>query len=415
MSETKHESVSRVLRRWTVNPSRGQLALLVTISVSGCLLYLFVRHGSYAALSSALGVGKIPLHDFEAFFYPMGRKVYEDPTPVDGFLYSPFAAMLFGLLGFLPYKVAAIAWASILLASTLWIALAAGKLLCLRDVGLRLFSVVLTVLCYPALHNLKFGQVSTLLFAGALLAYAAALRDKSRTAAFLLSIVIAVKYYAFILALPFVYRRDLRVMGYLIGFLLIWLVLLPALLLGPSDTLTFYANVAGQLDTRFAGNIQDRNSQSLASFLHRLGVSDGIRILIQIVASVALAGWSLILARTRRRDDMLDAFVVALCATPFVVPTSWPHYFVYLPFCQIAVWSRLRGGRQNRVWWLAVVLTSLSTLSSSMILFDAVANRHLFVRAFVLLAGNLALLGGLACARQTGSVLREYGASTCGK
>jgi hypothetical protein len=34
---------------------------------------------------------------------------------------------------------------------------------------------------------------------------------------------------------------------------------------------------------------------------------------------------------------------------PFVVQTSWPHYFVYLPFYQMALWLG-RGARQVSVW-----------------------------------------------------------------
>ena len=52
-------------------------------------------------------------------------------------------------------------------------------------------------------------------------------------------------------------------------------------------------------------------------------------------ANCVLVGW------LQRREDpnatALSATALFL-SLPFVVQTSWPHYFVYLPFCQTALW-----------------------------------------------------------------------------
>jgi hypothetical protein len=39
------------------------------------------------------------------------------------------------------------------------------------------------------------------------------------------------------------------------------------------------------------------------------------------------------------------------------VPTSWPHYFVFLPFCQVFLLSELLGGARGKAWrsWLALL------------------------------------------------------------
>ena len=46
-------------------------------------------------------------------------------------------------------------------------------------------------------------------------------------------------------------------------------------------------------------------------------------------------------------------------ALPFVVPTSWPHYFVFLPFCQAALWVVLGEARAHWLWRVPVACSAV--------------------------------------------------------
>src|SRR5690606_18202595 len=89
------------------------------------VLYLKVRHQSVSGLLAALGSGRTPLHDFEAFFYPMGQAFLGGETPV--FVYSAWAALLFVPLGLLPYVAAAWIWFVVLVAAALWLVVEAAR------------------------------------------------------------------------------------------------------------------------------------------------------------------------------------------------------------------------------------------------------------------------------------------------
>jgi hypothetical protein len=375
--------------------ARSKLKSLALALVATCLVtcaYLVARHQTFEALQRALGFGATPLHDFEAFFYPMGRKVFTDPKPVEGFLYTPFAALLFAPLAALPYSVAAGLWAAFVVGCTLiiaglaWLQFANAK-------GLpRALAPLLVIGSYPALHNLKFGQVSTCLVAFALLAVCAYQHGRIRVAALLLAAVFAVKLYLGVLALLFVFRRDRRALAYFVFGSLVMLALLPAVLLGAQDALDFYRDVANQLHERFGAGIKDANSQGVAAVLRRLGLR-ALALPVQLVAIGVLALWARRLARGSR-SEIIASVIVLLGMTPFVAPTSWPHYFVYLPFGQAFVQSLLRGGGGAR-FWFAQASNWLSMLLVAMPFFDFVADRVQFVAAGFPFFANLLLLVGL--------------------
>jgi alpha-1,2-mannosyltransferase len=61
--------------------------------------------------------------------------------------------------------------------------------------------------------------------------------------------------------------------------------------------------------------------------------------------------------------------VLISLSTPFLIATSWPHYFVFLPFVQLFLLHRALNGRADALgrlavflflWAPAVVLTSVA-------------------------------------------------------
>jgi alpha-1,2-mannosyltransferase len=389
------EDIRPAPARGAASPLRWWPEALVLVLVAG---YLALVHRDVDALQRALGFGKIPMHDFKTIFFPMGEVVLDRPVPVNGFLYSPAAALGFAAIAWLPYAAAAAIWAGFLLLTLLALARSTRWVLPDAPAWLHLVGFGLCVSSYPALHGLKFGQVSTPLCLALVIAFVAQARGRPRSAAASLSLAVVVKFYAAFWGLLFAFRRDLRAILWTAGISVVGLLLVPVVVLGLDATLDFYADVARQLDARFGSGVRDHNAQGVAAVLRRWGVAREAIPFLRWGGCAALAAWAFVLAR-RPGPGPLHGFVVLLCATPFLVPSAWPHYFAYLPFAQVVIWSALVGARKHVWWWLAQVATAGSVALSSMPGFDLVGNRHTFARAGLLLVADLLVLAGLAAAR----------------
>ena len=84
----------------------------------------------------------------------------------------------------------------------------------------------------PLLHNLKWGQVSTLVTGGAFATLFLYRRGRVTAAAVVLGLAVAVKYYVAVVAFAFLLRRDWRFLAVLaVTVVLFWLVIPTACLL----------------------------------------------------------------------------------------------------------------------------------------------------------------------------------------
>jgi hypothetical protein len=382
--------------------SRKVLAMSLAV-VALLVLYLWVVHGSSSRLLLSLGFGEVPLHDYFYFFYPMGEKLLREPKPVEGFLYSPFAALFFVPFGRAPYQASAFVWALILLFLVAWLAREAARLGS-KSPALAVLGVALMLSSFPLLHDLKFGQVSILIVA--LLWTSAVLYDRGQgiSAAACLAFAAAFKAYPLFFLSYFVVKRDLRFVATTLGFLLVLLVFVPVVALGSSDTWAFYVDVASQLDTRFGAGVADVNSQSFASLgerlvLRPLGLDSSPFHALFTTFRYALCGVLLFgLSRFVRRPEFStrDAFLWLFLATPFVVATSWPHYFVYLPLAVVgtlAMLPRVQVSKRRR--GIALGGSAIAAVLSNIVFFDCVNDRKLYATSGLLFLANLAAIVAL--------------------
>jgi hypothetical protein len=376
-------------------------------------VYLYLRYPTLKGLLRSLGVGHTPLHDFQAFFYPMGRSLLDGASPVDGFLYTPLAALLFVPLGQLPYATAAAIWTALLLSL---VAVLAGFSVG-RDVIASCLGVTLSIASVPVLHDLKFGQVSLLIVVALLACGVCYRRGHVRAAAACLAFAASLKLYPLLFALHFVFRRDLRALVATGVFLLIGLLLVPVVMLGVESTFGFYSNVAGQLDARFFDPIADINSQSLRSLLDRwaAGAAPAVRLALD-GARYAICGALLVVSyRMARRTDATatqHAFMWLFLCTPFFVATSWPHYFVYLPPVVTAILAEARTlPRRTAARSVAMLGAGGAALLSSMFFFDLVHDRKLYVRSGVLFYANLLAMLAFIAVTVAGRPHRSGGVS----
>ena len=85
---------------------------------------------------------------------------------------------------------------------------------------------------------------------------------------------------------------------------------------------------------------------------------------------------------------------------PFVVQTSGPHYFVFLPFCQATLWVVLGDARAHCLWRVLIVCSAMLTSGYCFALFSSWRSYRREVGAlWVADAALLCSLYGLALRR----------------
>lgn len=314
--------------------------------------------------------------DFMGPYLEMARA--EDPTRIaHGFLYSPFFALLLRPLRYVDPGVASWIWLVVqVLASAAVVFL---PLRILRPRGaLRDGYLFVALTGFPLVHGFHWGQVSALLVAAALLGVVARASRHPRWAGVCLALAISVKFYPALWLLPFLCLEDWRVVGTSALASVVFLVLLPLAWIGPEGTLRFYGEIVDTL-ARLRGTLwaDAPNMQYLPAVLARAtgGGTDAFQALAW-GSLLAAAGIVAAIVSTVRRSGAAAlpwAMGVAFATTPLVVSPSWPHYFAYLPFCQLVCASTLLDGHRSPLARrMGIAAVGLSVVLSSAVLFRVV-------------------------------------------
>ncbi len=343
------------------------------------------------------------MQDFVGFYYPMGQQVRQVPTPVGGYYYSSFFAVLLAPIGGLTLSSAMKVWGAIQLLGFVAICLIPARgLLKLSGRNTILF-MALCATSYPLLNNLKWGQVSILLTVCAVAAAVAANRRQSVLAGILLAFAAAIKFYPAIFVVYFLLRRDVRACVSFALAACIFYVVVPSAMLGFSNWLGFETAILDMIG-RAGLAARDTNSQyfvhvgqrwlaSLAPGAGGAGFAMSLTWLGYAIAASALAMAWLLQRRAWCAGQELS--VVAIFVTiPFLVKTSWPHYFAYLPLCQAAVLSHACSyvGLSRPLGRGLLALSVLSMALSSTFLLNLFPSWNPYNSSGMLFLSNLALL-----------------------
>lgn len=319
-----------------------------------CLLLLALVAGYYYWVWGTVGNFVIALDhcqvlfcDFTKQYYPTGQTLFETATPTNGYFYSSFFAILMAGMAKLELETAVFLWGVVQFITVLLLFLLPSQLFRQRSSWLVVVYGGVLITAVPVLHNLKWGQVSILItvcILGTLYFYQ---NGRKLPAALLLAFAFSIKYYAGIFLIYFALKREWRflvVFAVVVG--LSWGVL-PLLLLGLENNLHFYQVIAERIEhARTTWMLEDINAQYFPSVATRwfeaFSAVPPARAVLQWLgyAVVGVNLWVLVkVGRQKTADELPLAFVLLFLSLPFLVETSWPHYFVYLPFCQLLVWK----------------------------------------------------------------------------
>ena len=356
------------------NPSRLPTILAGAASLVAILIYYRLLWGDLPGFAAAIDHCPDLFCDFRLQFYPTGRALLLGGEPVQGYFYgAPFACLL-SLFAITSLPVSLWLWGGFQVAALVSLFLGPLRDRRLLDPGRAAVYVLLFFGSVPILHNLKWGQVSVTLVASELIAFRLYDRSHKLGAALLLAIAIAIKFYPAIFLLYFVLRRDGAFVLVCLGAT-IALFVLPAAWIGWERTFEFQTAASRALVAARDSWIQhDPNSQFLPHVVRRLcGFGSGRGWVLG--RSLAYGGCAVLflvtLVALRRGDDSADqaARMLFFLSTPLWVPTSWPHYFCYLPACQWMILNDLArpSGRSLAVTVVAGALVSLSVALSSVV------------------------------------------------
>lgn len=389
----------------------------VSAGVLAATVWWLIEFGSVDAFVEHIGINRNLFADFVKHYHWQARIVAgNDPVQVvPGFYYSPFLAILLWPLHGFDAAAARWPWAAIQL-----LALGAWVWLPLRTLGVRQPLVVagyvgLALTCFPALHNFSWGQISVPLLALSLWSVARIHRGRSLTVGGYapIGIALGIKYYPAGFALSFAAATTTKewirgmVRMSLVGAAC--LIVLPTLVMGWPTTASFYETAFANTQRAMATWIPtDPNSQYFGHVIMRWigeaadGTRDALRWLGWLLAA-AQVGWALWWARrvaalgqaeTQRSQPALRLLAVAACAAPFVLTTSWPHYFVHLPLVALLLW-RDSGQQTGAVtvavadrWFLRGAALAIA-ISISPLGFEAMSDPRAYAPGGYLQAANL--------------------------
>ncbi|MCA9001053.1 MAG: DUF2029 domain-containing protein [Planctomycetes bacterium] len=324
---------------------RGVAIVLVAFALAGVIHA--IGFGSWQGFHSGVDFNQDPFEDFAGPYHSQAVALVEGRGLQPGFLYPPTLAIWLEPLGHWQPGPAAWIWLAVLAAGG--VALFLGGLSWLHRPGpALLFSYSLAFgLSFPWVHDMHWGQVSTLVWALTIWALRAWCLGHRPLAALGLSLAISIKLYPAWFLLAFLLVGDRKGLVW-VGFLsALWLFGLPATVIGPEATLDFYTAWWDRLRPSTAGTSLSStwwhadSTQFAPAVLARFWKGAGSLWLVMAWV-LPLVGLGLILHGVRRclrSGRFAIALVLLASALPLVLHPSWVHYFVWLPWALFFGWQ----------------------------------------------------------------------------
>jgi len=362
------------------------------------LAYIAYTWRTIPRFQAAIDSCSSPFCDFTRFYYPMGSAVLRTGTLVQGFMYSPFIALLLALFSPLAINTSLMLW-GFLQVGCVVLYLFLFRWLVPAGLRFQLIFVLIALTSFPLWHNLSWGQVGVITTVAMLGMVALLERGRRLSAAALVGFAASFKFFPLIFLAPIAFRRDFRFLLLAALALVAFFLVFPGVLIGPADTLTYYRNL---LATFQASDwvVSNYNSQHFPHIILRLADSAGLDLrrylsLLSLFSfSIAAVNLALVYLVQRARLPHADLWSVHLLflSIPFVLKTSWPVDLVYISFAQaLLAWQLLqdrsptsageppdRGQIPPTSRGVVLILLILSLVFSNILFLNFIGNFHAY-------------------------------------
>lgn len=305
--------------------------------------------------------------DYFSQYYPWAVQVLWDRSPPQTLVYPPFAAVALAPLGALVPGAAAAVWALVqAIAFAILVVVPAATMEPLRSHRLLQYAyTALLATSVPVLNAIKWGQMGLPLMALSVVALGWRARGRLVIPAALLAAAVAMKLYPAVLLVVPLARRDYRLIAVFGLFLVVFGAVLPMAIFTPSGAIEMFLiagkNVTGYAET-YGGTV---DSQYLPHLAWRIGYRGPPWIAMAAGFAIA-AGTAALAWRTAERapERWPSSMAMALGTIPFLLPSSWPHYFVHLPLMQVIALGEPALSRRARAFQLFAIVSSAALGSS---------------------------------------------------
>ena len=142
----------------SVTRQNSQFILGVVLIAILLFAYYFYTWRNAYNFRTAMDVCTKPFCDLADYYYPMGEAIFQTKLPIEGFVYSPFIAILLAVFPPLGLEPSLILW-GILEVLFVILYLLTFRQLVPAKLSIQLLFVALTLSSCPHLHNFKWGQV----------------------------------------------------------------------------------------------------------------------------------------------------------------------------------------------------------------------------------------------------------------
>jgi hypothetical protein len=333
---------------------KGSLGRVALYALGGALIfgavYAYYAHiwGTYYNFNLAIEFCELRYCDFVLYYYEQAKVILESHAPIVKYFYSPSFALLIWPFSKLSKSDATDAWGYLQAAS---LALYVGSALALLKKQAwwsHAVMFLLTITCYPILHNWKWGQANTLFVGLAMLSLVIQHRAPAPLTALPIALAAAGRYFPIIYAVGFLGARRWKLWIWVAVLTAALLVGLPVVTMGPQATVDFYR--ASAEASRLATTTWVVTSASshfpptvLARMLPSLGTPFARSVLTGLCYAVVAANLWRVLRAERLRPETRLPYVFGFIAgcTPLLLPTSWIHYLAYLPVTQAFLLDRI--------------------------------------------------------------------------
>lgn len=339
--------------------------------------------------------------DFASFYYPMAQKIFSSHIPVGGYYYSAFFAMLISPLGLFSLQYAKLIWLFGQILSMALLGFFSGWELPQLSNNKKIVFLFLFLTSFPLLHNFKWGQVSVLITFCILATIWLYRKDYYVPAGILLAFAVSMKYYPIVFIVYPLFQRKYRFLIAFAAAALIFYAVIPSIAFGFNAWWGFEKAVNAQIS--YAKFSFDVNSQYFGHVILRMFPLEEApfkrKILTIILPWIGISITILNLYLTwknqigeKMSDNLLVSYGLIFLSFPFIIQTSWSHYFVYLPFCQIVLIQAafIDLSRMGKI--LVLILTFLSCVCSSVITFNFFPTWYDYNNWGMLFLSNLLLL-----------------------
>lgn len=380
---------------------RRYLLVGLSLAITGAVFfYYFKTWSTIEAFVRAMDHCDLLFCDFVRHYYVMGQNFFSLKAPVGGFFYSPFFALVLTLFSRVPLATALWGWGIFQVLTTTLLFLLPAAYFLKKKISLYYLYLFLFIISFPILHNFKWGQVSvliTLCVLGTLYFYR---RGGKMIPAVLLALSMAIKYYTGIFIVYFLIKKDFRFTAVFLVALFIFMAVIPSLAIGVKSNFEFYREINKNIDQFKTWVANADNSQYLGHVIPRISNRINGRPLLHLLLAISgvlvFLGNIFLVYRLRKivpdpDDEIYWSFILLFLSFPLILETSWPHYFVYLPFC-ITFLAGAAVDLRDRTKWPLWVLTAAPAVLSSSIFFNINGNWLKYSRSGYLFFADVLLL-----------------------